>query len=69
MAKTLCDWTKKSIEKRREELVRLVSAPQYVCAKCARVANSKRVLCRATKLPVAPPVAVRFRGQVSDSAA
>ncbi|MCO6047888.1 hypothetical protein NG895_28620 [Aeoliella sp. ICT_H6.2] len=49
--KTLCDWSKSDLAKRSEELAELVRDAGYYCAKCARVANDKRVLCKSKKLP------------------
>ncbi|WP_169737858.1 hypothetical protein [Enterovibrio calviensis] len=50
MAKTLCDWKSKDIEKEVLELAKLVKAPEYACRKCARVANTKKVLCKPIPL-------------------
>ncbi len=56
MAKTLCDWSKRRIESSPDELQRIVSEPNFYCRKCARVACSRRYLCKGaafaqTKLP------------------
>jgi hypothetical protein len=56
MAKTLCDWSKKDLEKRADVLLTLVRDPRWYCRKCARVANVSRVLCKPRKLPDADPV-------------
>jgi hypothetical protein len=56
MAKTLCDWSKKDLEKRADALLALVREPRWYCRKCARVANTARVLCKPRKLPDADPV-------------
>ena len=50
VAKTLCDWTKKDIEKRYEALCEIVAEPKFVCVKCARCAGSSSHLCKARKL-------------------
>ncbi|WP_407331846.1 hypothetical protein [Enterovibrio sp. 27052020O] len=50
LAKTLCDWKSKEIEKDLAALAKLVKAPEYVCRKCARVANTKKVLCKPIDL-------------------
>lgn len=50
--KTFCKWKDKDIEKRLDLLTRLVDDPQYVCTKCARVANTKKALCKAAPLSV-----------------
>ncbi len=52
MAKTLCDWSKKDLEKHAERLAEIVVPPRFYCRKCARVANQADVLCKAEKLPV-----------------
>ena len=33
-----------------DELRKLVSAPQFLCTKCGRVANKKKLLCKPVKL-------------------
>lgn len=48
--KSFCKWKEKDIEKRVDLLVRLVENPCYVCKKCARVANTKKALCKAVPL-------------------
>ena len=52
MAKTLCDWSKKDFEKKAEQLHALTRESCYFCGKCGRVANNKKVLCRATAFKV-----------------
>ncbi len=47
MAKTLCDYAKRDLEKYSEKL-RDGAAPEYLCKKCARVAHQKKLLCKAT---------------------
>ena len=51
MAKTLCDWSKRALEKRADKLLGLVRDPRYYCRRCARVANTPKVLCKPRKLP------------------
>ena len=51
MAKTLCEWSKKDIEKKWEKLAELVRAPKFACTKCARSANTGKVLCKPKRLP------------------
>jgi hypothetical protein len=46
MAETLCDWKKREIMERREELLELTRDPTFFCRKCARVANRPKVLCK-----------------------
>lgn len=50
MAKTLCKWKKKDIEKNPNELFKLIERPKYYCKECARSANNKNVLCKPTTL-------------------
>jgi hypothetical protein len=47
MAKTICDWKKADIIRQAEKLEEMISDPQYMCMKCGRAANCKKVLCRA----------------------
>lgn len=47
MAKTICDFSKKELEKEPSILLELVRDPQFYCRKCGRVANTKKVLCKA----------------------
>ena len=42
---SLCDWSKKDIELHLDQLAAWVSNPEFICTKCARAANSKKVLC------------------------
>ncbi len=46
MGKTLCDWSKKDIEKRFDELCRLTADPRFICRKCARSAHEAHHLCK-----------------------
>lgn len=56
MAKTLCDWSKKDLEKRADTLAAIVREPRWYCRKCARVANTSKVLCKPCRLPGLDPV-------------
>lgn len=49
--KTLCDWSKNDLKDRAGELAQLVHEANFYCTKCARVANDRRALCKARKLP------------------
>jgi len=51
MSKTLCDWSKHDIERHPEKLAELVLEPHFYCRKCARAANTSKVLCKPRKLP------------------
>ncbi len=55
MAKTLCDWSKGDIERRAGKLLKLVREPRYFCRRCARVANTPKVLCKPRRLPENAP--------------
>ena len=55
MAKTLCDWSRGKIEKHADRLLELVREPSVFCRKCARVANTAKVLCEPRRLPAALP--------------
>lgn len=46
MARTLCEWSKKDIETDFKRLSGLVCNPAFVCKKCARSANTKKILCK-----------------------
>lgn len=52
MARTLCDWTKRDLEKHPDKLLELVRDPRFYCRKCARVAHGSKVLCKPRKLPL-----------------
>lgn len=53
MAKTLCDWSKRDLEKHADKLLELVRDPRFYCRRCARVANTGKVLCKPRRLPPA----------------
>ncbi len=53
MAKTLCDWSKKDLERHADQLYELTHQPTHFCRKCARVANCKRVLCKGSTFAAA----------------
>lgn len=50
MSKTLCDWSKHNIERHPDKLAELVLEPRYYCRKCARAANTSKVLCKPREL-------------------
>ncbi|RXJ72621.1 hypothetical protein CS022_14320 [Veronia nyctiphanis] len=50
MSKTLCEWRNATIVKDLKKLRKLVAEPNVVCSKCARVANTKKVLCKPISL-------------------
>ncbi|WP_234041954.1 hypothetical protein [Persicirhabdus sediminis] len=49
--KTFCKWSRKDIEKRFDLLAELVDEPRFVCKKCARSSNDKKLLCKPAALP------------------
>lgn len=48
--KTLCDYSKKDIEKNHKKIAALVSDPKFLCEKCARAVNDKRYICKPVKI-------------------
>lgn len=46
MSKTLCDWSKKDIERHASELLAIVTPQKFICFKCAGTACEKHYLCR-----------------------
>ena len=48
--KTLCHLDRDDIEDNIDEIIELVSQPEYVCRKCARVSKEKDHLCKPLKL-------------------
>jgi hypothetical protein len=51
MAKTLCDWSKKDIERDFDKLCELVTPAKFVCRKCTRSAATSKVLCKPRRIP------------------
>lgn len=49
-AKSLCGIKRSAIKEHFDEIQRIVSCPQFVCGKCARVASQSCFLCKAKKL-------------------
>lgn len=52
--KPLCDWTKKDLRERFNELSELVAKPRYACLKCGRAAARKALLCKPKTLGEKP---------------
>jgi len=50
MAKSLCKWKKKDIEKNIHELIHLVEKPRFICKDCARCAHDKGFVCKPIKM-------------------
>jgi len=48
--KHLCEWKKDSIAEVLDTYRKLVKKPKYVCMKCGRVSNKKKILCRSRPL-------------------
>ena len=47
MAKTICDWSRKELAKNPGKLHALTREACFFCAKCGRVANTRKALCKA----------------------
>jgi len=48
--KTMCKADGKKIAKNLDEIMREVARPRYVCARCARSARTKKLLCRPVRI-------------------
>jgi hypothetical protein len=48
--KTLCDLDKQDIEKKLDEIAKIVTDPKYLCRKCARASNKKEYLCKPQRI-------------------
>lgn len=48
--KNLCKLSKKDVEANLKDITLLVINPQFICCKCARVANREDLLCHPQKL-------------------
>ena len=44
--KKICDWKKDRLKERFDEFRGYVIEPTHICAKCGRVANEKKMLCK-----------------------
>jgi hypothetical protein len=49
MGKTLCD-LKKELKHDLDAYIQLVCLPRFVCTKCGRVANAKKLVCHPHKI-------------------
>ncbi|MBU1101499.1 MAG: hypothetical protein KKA84_13950 [Bacteroidetes bacterium] len=47
---TLCNLKKSAVTERFEEIVKMVNKPNYICKKCARVANEQIMVCKPKKM-------------------
>lgn len=52
MARSLCKYKKKEIEKSLHELAHIVDKPRFICGDCARSAHDKGHVCKPVKLPL-----------------
>ncbi len=50
--KCLCSMKKEDIEKRINEIMKMVNTPKYVCKKCARAANEKEFICKPVEINI-----------------
>lgn len=50
MSKTLCDWSKKDIERDFDQLVAITKDANYICRKCARSAVASKYLCKPRRV-------------------
>jgi hypothetical protein len=41
---------KKEIEKDIRQIMTVVNKPKYICVKCARASNEKRLVCKPVKI-------------------
>jgi len=48
--KTLCDYSRKDIDKDLSKILTLVRTPKYICIKCARAAKERDALCKPIKI-------------------
>ena len=66
MAKTLCDWSKKDLDKHADHLAAIVRDPRYYCRKCARSAHSSKFLCKPRRLPELPAPETTEKSETED---
>ncbi|CAB5108442.1 hypothetical protein D3OALGA1CA_1876 [Olavius algarvensis associated proteobacterium Delta 3] len=48
--KRLCKWSEKSLDKKLDKYIAIVSNPGFVCQKCGRVADKKKWLHKPVSL-------------------
>ncbi len=48
----MCKAKKKVLNENPEAYMKLVNDPRFLCAKCGRVANSKKNICKPVKLRI-----------------
>ncbi|GLP95409.1 hypothetical protein GCM10007895_07150 [Paraferrimonas sedimenticola] len=44
--KAICKWSKSAYQTKFELLLSFVEDPKFICTKCGRAANKKKVLCK-----------------------
>ena len=49
--RALCKIDRKHVREILDEIIPRVAHPTLICAKCARVANHKKLLCKPARLP------------------
>ena len=49
-AKRLCKWKEEDITKKFDELMDIVKNPTFVCKKCGRVADDKKLLHKPSEI-------------------
>ena len=47
---TLCDWSRRDLERHFDLLCEIVAHPRYVCTKCGRAADERKWLCKPQKM-------------------
>jgi hypothetical protein len=48
--KHLCELSKKGVDKNIVKILAVVTTPEYLCMKCARVSSKKERLCKPSKI-------------------
>lgn len=48
--KRLCDLRKAPFDSIKDDIIKIVSKPTYICKKCLRVASDKKYLCKGETL-------------------
>jgi hypothetical protein len=43
---------KKDVEKRINDIMKMVNKPKYICKKCARTANEKEFICKPVEINI-----------------
>ncbi|MCH9741138.1 MAG: hypothetical protein K0U38_09940 [Epsilonproteobacteria bacterium] len=48
--KKLCKFKEKSFEENKQFILLYTANPKFICTKCLRVSNKKKLLCKAEKI-------------------